>query len=152
MEKSCAARRKLVKAEDRCQCCIEAAKEEGEDDEDDQGPPGQTALAGIVRCLSHGEGDDENAEVPPSRNLLVDLKLDVVRVVHEVLCLVPRVEREEEGLDLGPATGSAQSGTSVPQVCLTILTVKVERTSKRGSSERWWQTRKGSRRADRVRS
>ena len=73
-------------------------------DEKDHGqrPPRQAGMAAIVRRLRDSIRSGEEDEIPPARDLLVDLHLLVVRVVYGEGGLVPGVERLEEGFDVLP--------------------------------------------------
>ncbi len=77
---------------------------QGERDEEDDGerPPREAGVAAVVCRLRDGVRQRKDDEVPPAGDLLVNLHLLVMRVMHNKRSLVPWVERLQEGLDVLP--------------------------------------------------
>ena len=102
LEEAVARCRELGEPDRRRERRVERAEDEADDEQDRERPPWQTGVARVVRRLRDAVCAEEDGQVPPTRDLLVRLHLLPVRVVDEVLRLVPRVEGEDERLEVVP--------------------------------------------------
>lgn len=92
LEETSAGRSELIETDRGCEGSVESAEDEGDDGENGERPPGHAGVTGVVRGLSDGIGGGEDAEEPPTGDLLVNLHLLVVLIVDDHGGLVPWVE------------------------------------------------------------
>lgn len=80
-------RDELTETEDTSEEGVDGGEDEGDQEDDDQGPPRSTGFARIVGGLSHGKGADQDQGEPPSRDgrVLEHLKVVLVGDVAVVL-------------------------------------------------------------------
>ena len=78
LEEASSGRREFVETDRSSKHAVEGAEDERDDNEHGERPPWHARVAGVVRGLCDCVSTGKHKEVPPARDLLVDLDLFVV--------------------------------------------------------------------------